>query len=165
MREMFFGRKMTPELERVQKENTRNPARTSFATRRMAGATPGNVLVAQKATATTAGWQFKFYLVGGNISGYRIYRSTINNANVATAVDHIPQPPTRTYLQTYTWQETTADTPFYWVATVSKTGKEGTRIPMVGAAAPIQPPEQGPPPSSGFGEGVGSEKRRRIFVL
>lgn len=137
----------------------REPKEQRYSTRRMNAAAPGMVRVAQAATATSAGFSFKFYLLGGSVQGYRIYRSTINNSNVASVASWIEQPPTFTTGTTVQWQETTADpTVYYWVAAVSPSGREGERakIPMTGTGAPAAPPDTPPVPDPGEGGGGGS---------
>lgn len=135
----------------------REPREQRYSTRRFNSAAPGTVRVAQPTTAISNGYQFKFYVLGGNIDGYRIYRSTINNPNVASVVDYIPQPPSFTINSTLTWQETTTGTIYYWVSAVSPTGREGPRakIPMTGTAVSPSPPDSPPVPDPGEGGGGG----------
>lgn len=109
-----------------------------FGGRKFRGLTPGPIRTSQVTTATSAGWQFKWYAIGGSVAGYNIYRSTINNSNVADRVGWVAQPQTATRFSQLTWQETTAATPYYWVSAVNASGKEGPRVPMNAVNAPPQ---------------------------
>jgi hypothetical protein len=109
-----------------------------FGNRRFKGNTPGPIRTSQVATAITNGWEFKWYALGGKVAGYNIYRSTINNPNVASRVDWIAQPQNVTRFSQLRWQETTAGTPYYWVSAVNFSGKEGARVPMNAVNAPPQ---------------------------
>ncbi len=146
----FESKSAEAEMNRLWQYVGRKPRAQLFSTRRFGSAVPGPIRIAQGMTATANGYQFSFYYMGGTVTGYRIYRSTINNASVAQMVDVVPQPATVSRMQTALWQETTAASPFYWVAAVNKAGKEGIRTPVtasagvaVGAAPIPQPNDAG----------------------
>ena len=110
-----------------------------FGGRKFRGLTPGPIRTSQVTTALVGGgWEFKWYVIGGNVAGYNIYRSTINNSNVADRVGWSAQPQTATRFSQLTWQETTSDSPYYWVSAVNASGKEGPRVPMNAVNAPPQ---------------------------
>lgn len=140
----------------------RNMVRTNISggsTRnRFTGSYPPAPTIAQGKTAITGGFEFTINLVTSrNVSGYNVYSSTVNNPAVAKLIRYLPQPPVSSRLNSIKFQETTAVSSFYWVASTNSAGKESTRILAAGNAAPIPNPTS-PSPSgggSGFGSGGG----------
>jgi len=153
---MIFGEAdENPMLDRVTTKLARQRQNQGSTTRRFMAALPGAVLVSQKVTAISNGFQFQWVPIGGNVKSYHIYKGTVNNSAIAGFVQSVEQPPVISRFRPITWQETTTGTPFYWVAAVSPTGREGPRILMNGTAAPVPQPDEVPPPDPGTSGGGG----------
>lgn len=151
------GEELPYNLRLIWSQLLRQSRNIKTASRKQDLSSPPAPTVAQAATAITGGFQFKWNTVGAkNVSGYRIYKSTTNNAPTAAALDFVAQPPYG-YGGILTYQDITTGTPFYWVEAVNEVGKPSPRVPMAGSASPTAPPSGGGSGStSGGGSGAGS---------
>ena len=154
--QMIFGEfDANPMLENIRLRVSRKREWQGGSTRRFVGLLPGGVLISQKVTAITSGFQFKWIPIGGNVKSYNIYKGTVNNGAVASFVQSVEQPPVINSFSPITWQETTTGTPYYWVAAVTPAGREGPRILMNAAPAPVPQPNEVVPPDPGTSGGGG----------
>lgn len=157
-KQQLFG-PWTAHDPKVQQQIVRTQPSAGSAQRVFSATYPPAPTIKQGKTAITGGYEFTVNVVNsGNISGYNIYSSAINNPNVATLIRHQPQPPYVTALQSIKIQDITSANPFYWVASVNAAGKESTRILVSGNASPVnvnQPLPSGGGSGSGAGGGAG----------
>ena len=141
---------------KTQRVIVRTRASSGITQKKFSATYPPAPTIAETRTAITGGFEFAINVVGGrNVAGYNIYSSTTNNSNIAKLIQYQPQPPIVSPLQTLKIQDTTAASPFYWVASVNQAGKESVRMPMAGTAAPVPPPTSPLPPGGSSGSGSG----------
>lgn len=146
---------------KIQRTIVRTNASSGLVQKKFQATYPPAPTISETRTALAAGAGFEFAInvVGGkNVSGYNVYSSTTNNANIAKMIKFVPQPPIVSATQSLKIQDITAASPFYWVATVNGAGKESARVPIAGNPAPTPPPTAPLPPggSSGSGSGGGA---------
>jgi hypothetical protein len=139
---------------KVQEQIVRTRPSSGFTQRRFTSTYPPAPTINSKKTAISNGFAFTFNIVSGSVAGYNIYKSIINNPNVATLLDFKAQPPIVQALQSIRIQDIDSGSPFYWVASVNAAGKESARIPVTGNS-PAPSPAQPLPTGGGSGSGTG----------
>lgn len=146
---------------KIQRTIVRTNASSGLNQKKFQATFPPAPTISQTRTALAgaAGFEFAINVVGGrNIAGYNIYSSTTNNGNIAKLIKFQPQPPIVSQTQSLKIQDTTAASPFYWVASVNGAGQESARVPISGNPAPTPAPTLPLPSggSSGSGSGGGA---------
>lgn len=155
---------------KVQRTIVRTNASSGFTKKKFQATYPPAPTIAETRTALAGGAGFEFAInivTSGHVSGYNVYSSTTNNPNVATLLKFLPQPPivSQQVQRSIKFQDVTAASPFYWVASVNDAGRESSRLPIAGTAAPTPPPTGGSPSGgSGSGSGGGGGGGHKIFI-
>jgi hypothetical protein len=150
---------------KIQRSIVRTRASSGITQRKFQAVYPPAPTIFQTRTAITGGWEFAINLVaGGAVAGYNVYSSTTNNGNVATLIRYVPQPVVTRANLTVKVQDITAANPFYWVASVNNSGKESTRVPVAGVAAPQPSPTKPIPTGGGSGSGSGGGRGKSAGI-
>lgn len=137
---------------KIQRTIVRTNAKAGSLRNRFQATYPPAPTVAQTKTAITGGFEFAINVVPSpSIAGYNIYSSTTNNAAVAKLIRFLPQPKVTAQLQSIKFQDITAATPFYWVASTNSAGRESSRTPIAGSVAPMPAPTGSAPAGGGSG--------------
>lgn len=100
--------------------------------------------ISQTLTATPTGFQFTIAQEGGLLSdvvtGYNVYRNTVNNPATATKIAHLAQDPTNSGGLVFSDVQPASSSLYYWVTAVNTQGVESTFVAaQTGAVTTISP--------------------------